>query len=141
MQYDNLSQLFSPIHLAYLYRMDEEGFQIMPSDLDSIEASQPMAIDDPLFADYRARATAGLLRRQAGRKPISHGAVARLWFAKQEINDEVRAILVRRRAGEEARPYNGDSPRVQAANLIAHEYYFHCTGRSLLNRISKEHIL
>ena len=141
MEHDNIYQLFSPIHLAYLYRMDEKNLQIVPSDLDSIETACPDACRDPLFGHYRALAAAGRLRRKPGRKPISHGVSAKLWVAKQEINDEVKAIRERRRAGLERRPYNGDSPRIQAANLVARDYGFHCTGRSLLNRISKERIL
>lgn len=141
MEHENLFQLFTPIHLAYLYRQHDKGLEVVTADLDSIEAACPAANRDPLFAEYRALAAAGQLRRRPGRKPISIGVIARLWFAKQEIDDGVKAIRARRRAGKEYRPYNGDSPRVQAANYVAYNYYFFCTGRSLLNRISKERIL
>ena len=140
MEYDNLSQLFSPIHLAYLYRMDEKGFQVMPSDLDSIKASQPTAIDDLLFADYRARAAAGLLRRRPGRKPMTEGCLARLSLAKMVIKERVKAMSDRRRSGAEHRARNGIPPCIQAADFVAREFYFHCSGRALLNRISKERI-
>ena len=140
MQHVNIYQLFSPIHLAYLYRMDSKGLQVVPSDLDSIEAACPDASSDPLFVHYRALAAAGGLRRKPGRKPISHGVKARLLFAKLEIDDEVKAILARRRAGVGVCSRYDDTPRVQAADYVAYNYYFHCTGRSLLNRISKERI-
>ena len=135
---DNPFQLFSPIHLAFLHRQHEKGLQVVSADLDSIEATCPDAASDPLFVYYRALAAAGRLNRRPGRKPISWGMKARLWFAKQEIDDEVKAIRARRRAGEEIRPYNGIPPRVQAADFVAHNFYFFCTGRSLLNRISRE---
>ena len=133
-------QMFSPIHLACLQRMHAEEFEVVPADLDSIERNHPAAAQDPLFIDYRGRAAAGLLRRRPGRKAASFGTYARLWFAKQEIGDRVRASRARRRAGTETRLYNSDPPALQAANFVAHEYYFHCTGRALLNRISKERI-
>lgn len=141
MQCDNVFQLFSPVHLAWLYRCQSEGLEVTVTDLDSIEAAVPGAADDPLFAEFRALGKAGKLRRRSGRKPASIGTLARLWFAKREIEDEVRAILDRRRSGAERRSYNGIPPRVQAADYVAHEFYFHCTGRALLNRISKERIL
>ena len=141
MEHTNLFQLFSPIHLAFLYRQHEKRDQVVPADLNSIEASCPDAVKDPLFIEYRAMAAAGRLRRKPGRKPICIGRLVRLWLAKEEIDKEVKAIRARRRSGEECRPYNGDSPRVQAANFVAYNSYFHCTGRALLNRISKERIL
>lgn len=133
-------EMFSPIHLACLQRMHAGGLEVVPADLDSIERNHPAAVQDLLFVEYRGRAAAGLLRRRPGRKPASFGTYARLWFAKQEIEDWVRAIRARRRAGTETRLYNSDPPGLQAANFVAHEYYFHCTGRALLNRISKERI-
>ena len=133
-------EMFSPIHLACLQRMHAEGLEVVPADLDSIERNHPDATQDPLFIEYRRRAVADLLRRRPGRKAASFGTYARLWFAKQEIEDEVKAKRARRRAGTETRLYNADPPGLQAANFVAREFYFHCTGRALLNRISKERI-
>ena len=140
MDHISVFDMFSPIHLAYLKRCAAEGLEVVSADLDSIERNHPAAAQDPLFIDYRGRAAAGLLRRQPGRKAASFGTYARLWFAKQEIGDWVKASRDRRRAGTETRLYNSDPPGLQAANFVAHEYYFHCTGRALLNRISKERI-
>lgn len=114
--------------------------EVVPADLDSIEANQPAAIDHPLFAEYRVRAAAGLLRRRPGRKSMTEGCLARLSLAKMVIAEEVKKMRDRRRSGAEHRPRNGIPPCIQAANFVAHEYYFHCSGRALLNRISKERI-
>lgn len=133
-------EMFSPIHLAYLERCDANGLEVLPADLDSIERNHLAAAHDPLFREYRRRAAAGLLRRRPGRKPPSFGTYARLWFAKMEIEEEVKAIHSRRRAGTEKRQYNADPPGLQAANLIAWDYRFNCTGATLRARISKERI-
>ena len=133
-------EMFSPIHLAWLYRRHDGGLEVTAADLDSIEIHCADATSDPLFIEYRRRAAAGLLRRRPGRKPATFGTLARLWFAEREIEDEVKAIHARRRSGESARQYNADPPGLQAANFVAHEFWFFCSGRTLLNRISKEHI-
>lgn len=100
--------MFSPIHLAWLYRRHDGGLDVTAADLDSIEIHCADASGDPLFVEYRRRAAAGLLRRRPGRKPATFGTLARLWFAKREIEDEVDAIRARRRSGEESRQYNAD---------------------------------
>lgn len=133
-------QMFSPIHIAWLRWRDKNQQEVVPADLDSIQAHQPAAIDDPLFADYRLRAAAGLLRRRPGRKPMTDGCLARLSLAKMLIKEEVKETRDRRRSGAEHRPRNGIPPCIQAADYVAEEFYFHCTGRALLNRISKERI-
>ena len=131
-------EMFSPIHIAWLRRRHKNQEDVTPADLDLIERSDPAAVRDPLFAEYRARAAAGLLRGRRGRKPATFGTYARLWFARKEIEDEVKAIRTRRRAGIEWLQYNTDSPGVMAANRVAWDYSFYCTGKTLRARISKE---
>jgi hypothetical protein len=131
-------QMFSPIHLAYLKGRHADGLDVVPSDLDSVEREHPAAVQDSLFIEYRERAAAGLLRRRPGRKAPSFGTYARLWFAKMEIEDEVKAIWARRRAGTETRQYNAASPGLMAADRIAWDYSFYCSGATLRARISKE---
>ena len=131
-------EMFSPIHLACLRRRHEKQQDVPPADLDAIERSDPAAIHDPLFAEYRAREAAGLLRIRPGRKPATYGTYARLWFARMEIEDEVKAIRARRRAGTETLQYNAASPGLMAADRIAWDYTFYCTGATLRARISKE---
>ena len=109
-----------------------------PADLHSIERNHPAAAQDPLFIEYRRRAAAGLLRRRTGRRAATFGTYARLWFAKMEIDDEVKAIWAGRRAGTETRQYNAASPGLMAAERIAWEYSLYCSGATLRARISKE---
>ena len=131
-------QMFSPIHIAWLRRRHEKQQDVTPADLDSIERSHLAAVRDPLFAEYRARVAAGLHRGRRGRKPATVGTYARLWFARKEIEDEVKAIRARRRAGTETLQYNAASPGLMAADRIAWDYSFYCTGATLRARISKE---
>ncbi|MBC8038613.1 MAG: hypothetical protein H7X89_15505 [Rhizobiales bacterium] len=140
MDHISVFEMFSPIHLAYLKRCHADGREVVSSDLDSIERHHPAAVQDPLFTEYRALAAAGLLRRRPGRKAPSFGTYARLWFAKGEIEDEVKAIWARRRSGLERRQYNSDPPGLIAASRIAWEYGFNCSGATLRARISKERI-
>lgn len=92
MEFENVFQLFSPIHPAWLYRRCELNEDVVAADLDSIEANFAAAIHDPLFVDYRRRAEAGTLRRRPGRKPNSCAARLRLQYASFEIDDEMEAI-------------------------------------------------
>ena len=138
MEHISVFEMFSPIHLAYLERCDENGLEVVPADLDSIECEHPAAVQDPLFIDYRDREAAGLLRRRPGRRAATFGTYARLWFAKMEIEDEVKAMWARRRAGTETRRYNAASPGLMAADRIAWDYSFYCSGATLRARISKE---
>lgn len=138
MDHISVFEMFSPIHLAYLKRCAAEGREAVPADLDSIERSHPAAAQDPLFIDYRGRAAAGLLRRRPGRRAATFGTYALLCFAKMEIADEVKAIWARRRAGTETRQYNAAPPGLLAANQIAWDYSFYCSGATLRARISKE---
>ena len=134
----SLFEMFSPIHLAYLKRCHARGLEVFPADLDSIEREHAAAVQDPLFIEYRHRAAAGLLRRRPGRRAATFGTYILLWFAKMEIADEVKAIWTRRRAGTETRQYNAASPGLMAADRIAWDYSFHCSGATLRARISKE---
>lgn len=138
MDHIGVFEMFSPIHLAYLQRCDAKGLEVVPADLDSIEREHPAAVRDPLFIEYRGRAAAGLLRRRPGRKAATFGTYALLWFAKMEIADEVKAIWARRRAGTETRQYNAACPGLMAADRIASDYSFYCSGATLRARISQE---
>lgn len=131
-------EMFSPIHMAYLKRCHTKGLPVIPADLDTIEQNHPAAAQDPLFFEYRGRAAAGLLRRRPGRRAATFGSYARLWFAKMEIDDEVKAIWARRRAGTETLQHNSAPPGLMAADRIAWDYSFYCSGTTLRARISKE---
>lgn len=137
MEHDTPFQLFSPIHLAYLYRMDEKGLQIVPSDLDSIEAACPDAARDPLFADYRARFQAGTIRRRPGRKPITIPTRLRYWAMRFAFEDETAAIWAKRRSGEAPRVRGDREPCYQAAEIVIERFGLYCTPETLLNRLSR----
>lgn len=132
----NPYQLFSPIHLAWLYRRREKGLDVTASDLDSIERHQPGAVDDPLFAECRALANAGKLYRRRGRKPASpeNGL---LWFARFWILDEMEAIRARRRAGLERRQRGDREPCYEAAEVVARRMRLPYSGEWLVRKISK----
>lgn len=133
---ENPYQLFSPIHLAWLYRRREKSFDVTAGDLDSIERNQPEAINDPLFAECRALAKAGKLYRRRGRKPVSpeNGL---LCFARFWILDEMEAIHARRRAGLEQRARSDFEPCYQAAEIVARRMRLPYSGRWLVKKISK----
>jgi hypothetical protein len=132
-------ELFSPIHLAWLYRCRDKNLDVTAADLDSIEMHQPRAAEDPLFVNFRALANAGRLYRRRGRKPLSLAGRARLWAAHFAIEDEKARIWIERRAGLLARSYGEDSPVHQAADIVAQQFRLG-SGRSLLNRLSRERI-
>lgn len=134
---ENPYQLFSPIHLAWLYLRREKGLDITAADLDSIERHQPEAINDPLFSECRALANVGKLYRRRGRKPISGRGM--LWYAYFAIEEEKQRIWDERRSGKRERQYAEDSPIHQAAEIVARELCFG-SGRSLLNRLAREGI-
>lgn len=131
----NPYQLFSPIHVAWLYRCRENGLDVTAADLDLIERRQPQAVDDPLFAECRALANAGRLYRRRGRKPT--GGRGMLWYAYFAIEEERQRIWDERRSGKRERQYAEDSPIHQAAEIVARELRFG-SGRSLLNRLARE---
>ena len=137
MEHVNIYQLFSPIHLAYLYRMHEKGLQIVPSDLDSIEAACPDAAGDPLFADYRARFEAGAIRRRPGRKPMTIPGRLRYWAMQFALEDETAAIWAKRRSGEARRVRGDREPCYQAAEIVIERFKLYCTPETLVNRLSK----
>jgi hypothetical protein len=130
---------FSPIHLAWLYRRHELRLDVTAADLDSIEAEQPEAINDPLFSDYRSRADAGNLYRRRGRKPLSVAGNVRLWAARFAIEDEKERLWEARKTGRRQRRRSDESPIHEAANIVAREFRLG-SGRSLLNRLSREGI-
>lgn len=132
-------QLFSPIHLAWLYRRRAMKLDVTATDLDSIARHQPEAVNDPLFAECRALADAGKLYRRRGRKPLSVAGRLRLWAACFAIEEEKARIWEERMSGRRQRHYGDDSPIHQAAELVARRFRFGA-GRSLLNRLSREEI-
>jgi hypothetical protein len=129
-------QMFSPIHLAWLYRCHEKGLDVTAADLASIEAHRPEAVEDPLFADYRSRADSGNLCRRRGRKPIWTRGFGRLICAAVLIDQEVETIWADRRAGLRVRMRGDESPIHEAAENVARELGYG-TGRSLLNLLSR----
>jgi len=131
---ENIYQLFSPIHLAWLYGGEKFELDMVAADLDSIEANFPEAIHDPLFADYRRRARAGTLRRRPGRKPNSRACWLRLQYASFEIDDEMQAIWARRRSGNHARNRSYLEPCFEAAETVARRMRFG-SGWSLYQRL------
>lgn len=133
----NAYQLFSPIHLAWLYRQRGKGLDVTAADLDCIERNQPEAVNDQVFAECRALADAGKLYRRRGRKPMRGRGM--LWYAYFAIEEEKARIWQERRIGERERAYGEDSPIHQAAEIVARELRFG-SGRSLLNRLSRERI-
>jgi len=135
----NPYELFTPIHLAWLYRHHEKRLDVIAADLDSIEANDPNAMADPLFAHYRSLQVAGRLYRRRGRKPLTMAGRARLWAARFAIEDKKDEILADRRSGRRVRGYGEDSPIHQPADIVARELRFG-SGRSLLNRLSRERI-
>ena len=139
MHAENPYQLFSPIHLAWLYRRREKQLDVTAADLDSIERHQPEALDDSLFAHCRALADAGKLYRRRGRKPLSIVGRLRLWAACFEIEEAKARIWEERKSGGRRRAYGEDSPIHQAAELVARQFRSGA-GRSLLNQLSREGI-
>jgi hypothetical protein len=137
MRVENPYQLFSPIHLAWLYRRREKKLDVTAADLDSIERNHPRAVDDPLFVKCRALADAGQLYRRRGRKPLSIAGRLRLWAARFAIEEETARIWEERRSGRRRRAYGEDSPIHQAAESVAREFRSGA-GRSLLNQLSRE---
>ena len=135
----NPYELFSPVHLAWLYRHYEKKLDVTGAELDSIEANDTGATADPLFAHYRTLKGAGRLYRRRGRKPLTMAGRLRLWAARFEIEDVREEILSERRTGRRVRGYGEDSPIHQAADIVAKEFRLGC-GRSLLNRLSRERI-
>ena len=134
MNHGSLYELFLPIHPAWLYRRKKYGQDVVPADLDSIEANYPEAIHDPLFNDYRRRASAGTLRRRPGRKPLSIATRVRLQHASFEIDYEMQAIWARRRSGERERTRSDLEPCFEAAGTVAGRMGF-SSGRSLYQRL------
>jgi hypothetical protein len=132
-------ELFSPIPLAWLYRCRDKNLDVTAADLDSIEMHQAEAIHDPLFREYRELASLGRLYRRRGRKPLSLAGRARLWAAHFAIEDEKARIWAGRREGLRTRSYGEDSPVHQAADIVAQLFRLG-SGRSLLNRLSRERI-
>lgn len=133
---ENPYQLFSPIHLAWLYRRREKGLDVTAGDLDSIESNQPEAVNDPLFAECRALADAGKLYRRRGRKPASPEK-GLLCFARFCILDEMESIYARRRAGLEQRVRGDFEPCYLAAETVARRMRLPIGGRWLVKKISK----
>ena len=139
MHAENPYQLFSPIHLAWLYRRREKKLDVTAADLDSIERNHLGAVDDPLFAECRALADAGKLYRRRGRKPISTADKLRLWSAYFAIQDEKARIWMERRSGERERKLIEQCPIHEAAEIVAREFR-KGTGESLLKQLSREGI-
>lgn len=140
MHCDNIYQLFTPIHPAWLYRQHAKKLDVTPTDLDSIESAFPAAAKDPLFIEYRHRANSGTLRRRPGRKPLTIPQLLRLWAARFAIEDEMEAIWAKRRSGASTRARGDVEPCYQAAEIVARRFRFPCTGEWLLKRLSKEGI-
>ena len=132
-------QMFIPIHLPWLYRRREQGLDVTAADLDSIEQHQPDAANDPLFAHCRALAAAGKLHRRRGRKPMTRGGRGMLWAAFFAIEEQKARIWAERRTGGRVRMRGEESPVHEAAELVARRFRFG-SGRSLLNRVSRERI-
>lgn len=128
--------MFSPIHLAWLYRRHEKGQDITAADLRSIAENQPEAVNDSLYRELSAKAAAGTLKRRRGRKPILESHLARLAFANVLIDEEVEAIWADRRSGRRARLRSDESPIHEAAETVARLLRF-SSGRSLLNHLSR----
>jgi hypothetical protein len=139
MNASNPYELFSPIHPAWLYRGHAKKLDVTAADLKSIEKHYPQVADDPLFAEYRARAAAGKLYRRRGRKPKSSLDYLRLWQAHFSIEEEKKRIWTLRRSGVCRRKPYEQAPIHQAAELVARQMRFG-TGRALLNRLSLERI-
>lgn len=129
-------QLFSPIHVAWLYRRVRDGLDVTSADLNSIEAAQPEAIRDALLKNRRKLADKGQLYRRRGRKPVPR---ARLWAAWCAIQDEKDLIWAERQKGSRVRQRSDDSPIHEAAEKIARTYRFG-SGRSLLNLLARHRI-
>lgn len=132
--------VFTPRHTAWLHRQVEEGLDITEADLDSIEAAFPKAMEDPMFADHRAKAKAGMLRRRRGRKKQTIPEYLRLWAARFEMDDEIQLIWDERRSGKRPRVRGDLDPCFQAAETVARRYRLPCTGASLLKRLYKNGI-
>lgn len=128
---------FTPIHVEWLRLAVKRGRDILPADLDSIEAAYPEVVNDPLFREYRAKAAAGTLRRKPGPKPLNALKYLRFWLARFDIEDEVAAIWARRKSGAELRAQYALEPCYEASETVARRYNFPCTGQSLYQRLSK----
>jgi len=135
----NPYQLFTPTHLAWLYRRHDRKLDVTAADLDSIQLHDVNATADPLFTRYRRLQVAGRLYRRRGRKPLTMAGRLRLWAARFAIDDAREKIHADRRSGRRVRAYGEDSPIHEAADMVALEFRLGC-GRSLLNRLSREGI-
>lgn len=132
----NIYEVFSPIHVAWLHRQVRDGLEVTAADLDSIEAAQPEAIHDPLFAEYRRKADSGKLYRKRGPKPLTNVQFLRLWQARFDILDEMEAIRSRRGSGAASRCRGDLEPCYQAAETVARRFRMHISGRSLVKKLS-----
>ena len=135
------SHYFTPIHVEWLRLAVKRGWDILPADLDSIEAAYPEAVNNPLFREYRAKTAAGTLRRKPGPKPLTALKYLRLWWARFEIEGEVAAIWARRKSGAECRVKYALEPCYEASETVARRMNFHCTGQWLYQRLSKLRML
>jgi hypothetical protein len=139
MQHVDPYQVFTPIHVAWLYRRDDKKLDVTAADLASISAAFPEAKNDELFNKYAAKAAEGALRRRPGRKPLTPLRFLRLWAAKFEIEDETQQIWKLRREGLRPRRPFEKAPVVQAAEIVARKFRFG-SGASLLNLLSRHRI-
>lgn len=132
-------QMFSPIHVAWLYQRREAGKDITAADIESIAANQADAVNDPLFRDLAAKAAAGRLQRRHGRKSIWDRGLGRLTWASLLIDDEVSSIWNERRSNRRIRQRTDESPIHEAAETVARELRYG-SGRSLLNLLSRHRL-
>ena len=128
--------MFTPIHPAWLHYHDERKLDVTAADLDSIEDNFPAAVEDPLFADYRARSNAGKLHKRRGRKPMRPADYLYLWHARFQIDDRLAEIQEGRRSGARPRRPYEECPIHQAAEEVARRLRYG-SGQSLLNRLSR----
>nr|WP_294848154.1 hypothetical protein [uncultured Sphingomonas sp.] len=132
-------QMFSPIHVAWLYHRRETGKDITAADLASIAANQADAPDDPLFRDLAAKAAARNLQCRRGRKFIWDHGFGRLTWASLLIDDEVRSIWHERRSNRRIGQRTDESPIHEAAETVARELQYG-SGRSPLNHPSRHQL-
>ena len=130
--------LFDPSSIGSLYRRDRAGEMVPMADLKRIFDNDPDLFRDPVLQKHFDAALSGHQpKKPLGRKPLSFSHEVRILGADGAVRERAAAIKAARKANGQ-RERTALAPVVEAANQIANEWRFNCSGLTLLNKISSQ---
>ena len=134
---NTIHYMFDPNSIGWLHHRHKERKEIRKEDIIRLLEEDADNVLDPLLQDYLLPALKGELNGKRGRPPLSLGRRVRYYAASMAYEERLAEFQRERDEGVRVREANELEPSIQVAQEVADEFQLGCSGRSLLNVISR----